>query len=161
MSPSNSQLHELGESAVGILPAARFREVVERERQRARRHRRDLSLCIFETRGGGWRELLARLGRHFLRSARVVHVGWLGEGRLCILVEGAREKAETLARRLGRLNQALAGPPIQARVWVYPHARQEGSGAPAGHASDGPPVETNGRAAAGTGDRPWSLPMCW
>ena len=177
--------------AIGVLPSASFGRVVERERRTARRDARDLSLCIFEARDARGERQLERLGGVFARAVPEGHVGWLGERRLCILVDGARAAADHMARRVSRLNDALAGPALDASVWVYAHeegpqAARWGTdpmrapedadvlGASAGSGLRGvfAPQRPQPRPAdaaeldgtsrvARDNDSHWSLPLCW
>ena len=135
----------------GVLPSATFAHLVAEERRRARREERDLSLCVFETREEGVAEGLEVLGRAYSASFLAGQVGWLGEGRLCILVPGPRPEGERVVRWITGKNEECAGPAIEARVWVYPHALQEGEAE-----DDGPQGKQR------TGDtQGWSMPLCW
>ena len=136
----------------GVLPSASFGHLVAEERRRARHDERDLALCVFECRDGGALEQLATLGRAYSTAFAPGRVGWLGEGRLCILVQGPRRSGERVVRWISRKNEELAGLALEARVWVYSNALQEEDTAKIDAASS---IDEKDRS------RGWTLPLCW
>jgi hypothetical protein len=135
-----------------VLPPARFRRAVEREREVARLSRRGLALCVLgapRQGGGAGRRELRRLGLVIALELPAGHVGWLADDRLGVVVRGSRRAAERLLARLELRNAQLGGGGLEAGIRLEPRV-------PA-HEAHGPgDPDASGSAASG-----WSMPLSW